>query len=83
VAALKITPPDLLRLGIMDAIVPEPAEGAHADPAGAAANLKTAVLSCRHELLAVDGAALVDARYERFRAFGSPGQASLDRQENA
>jgi acetyl-CoA carboxylase carboxyl transferase subunit beta len=76
-AALKVTPPDLLRLGIMDAIVPEPDEGAHTAPAVVAANLKTAVLTCLDELLPQDGAALVDARYERFRAFGSPGQASL------
>jgi acetyl-CoA carboxylase carboxyl transferase subunit beta len=76
-AALKITPPDLLRLGIMDAIVPEPAEGAHTEPVVAAANLKTALLSCLDELLPMDGAALVEARYARFRAFGSPDQASL------
>ena len=76
-AALKITPPDLLRLGIMDAIVPEPQEGAHTDPVTTAQNLKTALLSCLDELLPMDGDALVDARYERFRAFGSPGQASL------
>jgi acetyl-CoA carboxylase carboxyl transferase subunit beta len=77
-AALKVTPPDLLRLGIMDAIVPEPAEGAHTDPVATAANLKTALLTCLEELLPVDGAELVEKRYQRFRAFGSPGtQASL------
>jgi acetyl-CoA carboxylase carboxyl transferase alpha subunit/acetyl-CoA carboxylase carboxyl transferase beta subunit len=79
--ALKVTPPDLLRLGIMDAIVPEPEEGAHTDPATTAANLKTAVLACLAELLPVDGAELVNRRYERFRAFGSPSQAALERQE--
>ncbi|MDQ1438172.1 MAG: acyl-CoA carboxylase subunit beta [Acidimicrobiaceae bacterium] len=77
-AALKVTPPDLLRLGVMDAIVPEPEEGAHMDPVVSAANLKTALLSCLGELLPMDGAALVAARYERFRAFGTPGaQVSL------
>jgi acetyl-CoA carboxylase carboxyl transferase subunit beta len=78
-AALKITPPDLLRLGIMDAIIPEPEEGAHTDPVTTAANLKTALLGALQELLPLDGAELVHARYQRFRAFGSPGQASLDR----
>ncbi len=37
--ALKLTAPDMLRLGIVDEIVPEPAGGAHNDPAGAAALL--------------------------------------------
>ena len=72
--ALKVTPPDLLRLGIMDAIVPEPEEGAHTDPVTTAANLKTALLSCLDELLPLDGPTLVEQRYDRFRAFGTPGQ---------
>ena len=32
--ALRLTAPDLLRLGIMDAVVPEPEGGAHTDPVG-------------------------------------------------
>ena len=35
-AALKLTAPDLLHLGIIDGIVPEPAGGAQNDPDGAA-----------------------------------------------
>ena len=35
--ALKITAPDLLQLGLIDEIIPEPAGGAHNDPARAAA----------------------------------------------
>jgi acetyl-CoA carboxylase carboxyl transferase subunit beta len=80
-AALKVTPPDLLRLGIMDAIIPEPEEGAHTDPVTTAANFKTALLSCLTELLPLDGDELVEARYARFRAFGGPDQASLSTQE--
>src|SRR5581483_5311124 len=38
-AALRMTAPDLLRLKIMDAIVPEPDGGAHQDPLAAAQNL--------------------------------------------
>src|ERR1700694_3504570 len=33
-AALKLTAPDLLQLGLIDGIIPEPAEGAHTDPDG-------------------------------------------------
>ncbi len=51
-AALRITAPDLLRLGVMDAVVPEPEGGAHTDPATAAANLKTALVESLRELLA-------------------------------
>src|SRR5207245_9566649 len=41
--ALKLTAPDLLKAGLIDEIVPEPAGGAHANP-GAAARLVDAVL---------------------------------------
>src|SRR5215208_663239 len=34
--ALKLTAPDLLRAGIIDAVIPEPIGGAHTDPAAAA-----------------------------------------------
>ncbi len=73
-AALRMTAPDLLRLGIMDAIVPEPEGGAHADPGTAAANLKTAIIANLDELLGLGREDLLDRRYRRFRAFGAPGQ---------
>jgi acetyl-CoA carboxylase carboxyl transferase alpha subunit len=73
-AALRVTAPDLLRLGIMDAIVPEPEGGAHTAPAEAAANLKTAIITSLRELLDVPPEALVEQRYQRFRRFGAPGQ---------
>ncbi len=43
--ALRITSPDLLRLGVMDAVVPEPEGGAQADPPAAGANLKAAIVA--------------------------------------
>src|SRR5213078_5104714 len=43
--ALRLTAPDLLRLGIMDAVVPEPEGGAHANPVAAAANVKAAIVA--------------------------------------
>ena len=43
-AALRITAPDLLRLGVMDAVVPEPAAGAHTDHDATAANVKRALV---------------------------------------
>jgi acyl-CoA carboxylase subunit beta len=77
--ALRLTAPHLLRLGIMDAVVPEPAGGAHTNPVETAANLKAAVVSNLQELLGTPPEELLKRRYERFRAFGMPGrQAVLD-----
>lgn len=73
-AALRVTAPDLLRLGIMDAVVPEPVGGAQADPAAASANLKTAIVGCLRELLTIAPDQLLEGRYDRFRKFGAPGR---------
>ena len=73
-AALRITAPDLLRLGVMDAVVPEPADGAHTDHNTTAANLKTALVQTLSELLPLSPEALLEKRYDRFRRFGTPGQ---------
>jgi acyl-CoA carboxylase subunit beta len=75
--ALRMTAPDLMRLRIMDAIVPEPDGGAHTDPVTAAANLKTAIVSSLRELLGVPPAELLERRYDRFRAFGTPGRQAV------
>ncbi|MBV9278893.1 MAG: acetyl-CoA carboxylase carboxyltransferase subunit alpha [Chloroflexi bacterium] len=72
--ALRVTAPDLLRLGVMDAVVPEPEGGAHTAPAEAAANLKAAIITGLRELLDVPPETLVERRYQRFRRFGAPGQ---------
>jgi acetyl-CoA carboxylase carboxyl transferase subunit beta len=58
----------------MDAVVPEPEDGAHTDPAAAAANLRAAIASSLAELLDVPAAELLERRYDRFRAFGAPGR---------
>jgi acyl-CoA carboxylase subunit beta len=72
--ALRITSPELLRLGVMDAIVPEPDGGAQADPAAAGANLKTAIVASLAELLPLGPDELIAQRYARFRKFGAPGR---------
>lgn len=80
--ALKVRAPDLLRLRIMDAIVPEPEGGAHTDPVTTAANLKEALVNCLNELRPLSPDDLLAARYERFRLFGTPGrQPALISQE--
>ncbi|MEU4242855.1 acetyl-CoA carboxylase carboxyltransferase subunit alpha [Actinoplanes sp. NPDC026619] len=68
--ALRITAPELLRLGVVDGIVPEPAGGAQADHASAAAALKGVVLAEFGRLGARSVTDLLAARHERFRRQG-------------
>ena len=79
-----MTARDLLRLKIMDAVVPEPEGGAHTDPLVAAQNLKTAIVTCFRELLDLPPDELVERRYARFRMFGTADQQPvLPKLENA
>ena len=70
-AALRLTAQDLLSFGLIDDIVPEPAEGAHTDPAAAAENLREYVRRYLDELSALDAGQLVDHRYLKFRKMGN------------
>jgi acetyl-CoA carboxylase carboxyl transferase alpha subunit len=75
--ALRLTAPHLLRLGVMDGVVPEPPGGAHENAIEAAANLKAAIVANLQELLGVPSEQLLERRYERFRAFGVPGRQTV------
>ena len=75
--ALRITSPELLRLGVMDGVVPEPEGGAHADPPAAGANLRMALVASLAELLPLSTDDLLAQRYERFRRFGAPGRQAV------
>lgn len=68
---LKITAPDLLELGCVDAIVDEPPGGAHQDHDDAARRLDRALWEA---LVSLDGLSpdeLAADRYQRFRRLGS------------
>lgn len=71
--ALRITSPDLLRLGVMDAVVPEPDGGAQEDPVASGANLRAGLVTALVELLPLETHELLAQRYDRFRKFGAPG----------
>ncbi len=68
--ALKLTAPDLERLGVVDAILPEPVGGAHRDAAGAAATLKQALLRHLDGLGGVSDMERVERRRLKFRRMG-------------
>jgi len=67
---MRVTAPDLLRLGVIDAIVPEPPGGAHRNWPDTAANLRVALRDQLWQLRSKSGEALVEERYERFRRIG-------------
>jgi acetyl-CoA carboxylase carboxyl transferase subunit beta len=68
--ALRITAPELLRLGVVDGVVPEPPDGAHTDLDATAGALRRALLHSLAELSEVDDPRT--DRYDRFSEFGHP-----------
>jgi len=72
-AALKITAPDLLGLGVIDEIVPEPPGGAHADPAAAAALVDAALVRALADLDGIPAEERSALRYQKFRRIGEVG----------
>ena len=69
-ALMRITAPDLLRLGVIDAIVPEPPGGAHRSWEGTANTLGDVLREQLAALRAASPTALVNERYEKFRKVG-------------
>jgi acetyl-CoA carboxylase carboxyl transferase subunit alpha len=76
--ALKITAPDLLQAGIVDAIVPEPAGGAHTNPAAAAALVDEALTRTLADVSALSSPMRMEARYQKFRNMGRLGVDFVD-----
>ncbi|MDD2928149.1 MAG: acetyl-CoA carboxylase carboxyltransferase subunit alpha [Candidatus Omnitrophica bacterium] len=70
---LKLTGPDLLKMGIIDEVIPEPLGGAHRDPVKMAQNVKEALLRNFKELEGLDKDALLKLRYKKFRSIGITG----------
>jgi acetyl-CoA carboxylase carboxyl transferase subunit alpha len=69
-AALKMTSKDLLKLGVIDAMIPEPLGGAHRDHHLMASQLKLYLRNNLRELLSQPIPQLLDARYQKFRRMG-------------
>ena len=75
---MKLTAPELIRLGVIDDIIPEPEGGAHNAPAQAIREVDRALRRHLNALSKESGAALADARYQKFRKMGT-----LSRKEDA
>ena len=75
--AMKMTAADQQALGVIDIVVPEPRDGAHADHADTARRLKAIIvdrLAALDELTIDD---LLESRYRRYRALGSYTEAEI------
>jgi len=70
-AALKMTAQDLLQLGLVDAIIPEPGEGAHTDADASADAVRNTLRQALAELNGISPAQLMDERYQKFRNMGA------------
>jgi acetyl-CoA carboxylase carboxyl transferase subunit alpha len=71
--ALRLTAQDLLRLGVVDRIVPEPLGGAHRLPKEAVDSLGEAIEEALRPLLGLEGGVLRAQRREKFLAMGQRG----------
>jgi len=67
---MRVTAPDLLKLGVIDAIVPEPIGGAHRNWEATAASLRAALRDQLWQLKSKSAAELIEERHEKFRRIG-------------
>jgi acetyl-CoA carboxylase carboxyl transferase subunit alpha len=69
-SSMRITAQDLARLGVIDAIVPEPLGGAHRDPEAAVIATGEALAKNLDQLRGMDASALRAQRADKFLAIG-------------
>lgn len=79
--ALKITADKLVELGVVDEIVEEPLGGAHVDPEAAANKLGEALKKNLAKLKKKSAKALLDGRYNKFRAMGKYAEVLSNTEE--
>ena len=68
--ALKVTSQDVLELGIIDLIIPEPSGGAHNDPEKTAESMKIEILKSINELEKLSTEQLIEQRIKKYRIMG-------------
>ena len=70
-SALKMTASDMVKLGLVDDVIPEPAGGAHEDYDESARLLRERLVATLGELRKLDSNELIQGRYEKFRKMGN------------
>src|SRR4051812_31373071 len=80
--ALKITAPDMVALGLVDGIIPEPSGGAHNDYDAATALVGQALSAALADVSALTVEQRLEARYDKFRQMGAEGSAFIDLAQN-
>lgn len=73
--ALNLTSADLLRLGLVDKVIPEPLGGAHRDVPGTVQTVRAQILAWLQELAAIPIPQLLEQRLAKFRGMGMPVRA--------
>jgi acetyl-CoA carboxylase carboxyl transferase subunit alpha len=69
-AAMRMTAADQLELGVIDAIIDEPKDGAQADPGAAARAVKAAIITHLQRVSRTEPEVLLTSRYARLRSTG-------------
>jgi len=72
-AALRLTAQDLLQLGVIDTIIPEPLGGAHRERQAVISDVSKAITKAFNELLPLDGKVLLERRHKKFLDMGKKG----------
>lgn len=72
--ALKVTSHDVMELGIIDQIIPEPSGGAHNDPEKTAERMKIEILKSINELEKLSTEQLIEQRIKKYRIMGVFGE---------
>ena len=68
--AMKLVAPDLMKLKLIDDVIPEPTGGAHYDHAATAISFREVISKHLDHLCMLDTKTLLNERYEKFRHFG-------------
>jgi acetyl-CoA carboxylase carboxyl transferase subunit alpha len=77
--ALKLTSKDLLKLGLVDAVIPEPLGGAHRSVHDTVYNVERYIVKTLRDLKRMKINNLLEARYGRLRSIGTPATEKLRR----
>lgn len=79
--AMKITAKDLLEMGVIEEIIPEPKGGAHRSYEETAAAISSALIRQLKELSSMDACELKEDRYRKFRKIGEYDFARVEQED--